>query len=103
MSDAGAGLFDGVLARGRVREAVGDRAWLAAMLDFEAALARARARAGLLAAEDAQEIGRACRVESFDVAAIGRDAAATGTPVVPLVRALGAAVGGAAAAQVHVG
>jgi 3-carboxy-cis,cis-muconate cycloisomerase len=37
-------LFDGVLARGRVREAVSDRAWLQAMLDAEAALVRARGR-----------------------------------------------------------
>jgi hypothetical protein len=30
---ASAGLFDGVLARGPVREAVADAAWLQAMLD----------------------------------------------------------------------
>ena len=35
------GLFDGVLARGPVREQVGDAAWLRAMLGIEAALARA--------------------------------------------------------------
>ena len=49
MSDArgpaAIGLFDGVLARGSVRHAVGDGAWLQAMLDFESALARASAPA----------------------------------------------------------
>jgi len=90
------GLFDGVLARGPVREAVGDRAWLGAMLAFEAALARAKARAGLMTAAEADAIDRACRVESFDVEALGREAAASGTPVVPLVRALGAAGAGKA-------
>jgi 3-carboxy-cis,cis-muconate cycloisomerase len=99
----GPGLFDGVLARGRVREAVGDRAWLQAMLDFEAALARAQARAGLMTVDQAAAIGRACRAEAFDLAALGQSAADTGTPVVPLVRALTEAVGGSAAAFVHRG
>jgi 3-carboxy-cis,cis-muconate cycloisomerase len=103
--DAGAagGLFDGVLARGPVREAVGDRAWLQAMLDFEAALARALARAGLVSDADAQAIGRACRAEDYDVAALGRAAAAAGNPAEPLVRALTARVSGSAAGQVHRG
>jgi 3-carboxy-cis,cis-muconate cycloisomerase len=97
------GLFDGVLARGPVREAVGDRAWLQAMLDVEAALARAQARAGLLPDEQASAIARACRAERFDVTALGRAAAGTGNPVVPLVQALVAAVDGPAAGQVHRG
>src|SRR6266545_3775061 len=88
------GLFDGVLARGRVAEEVSDRAWLQAMLDFEAALARAEVRAGLMSADEATAISRACRAEEFDVAALGREAAETGTPVFPLVRALTARVAG---------
>ncbi|HWM84623.1 MAG TPA: 3-carboxy-cis,cis-muconate cycloisomerase, partial [Kofleriaceae bacterium] len=97
------GLFDGVLARGRVRDQVSDTAWLQAMLDFEAGLARAQARAGLLSTSDANLIASACRAEAFDVAALGRDAADSGTPVVALVRALTAAVGGSASVQVHRG
>jgi 3-carboxy-cis,cis-muconate cycloisomerase len=103
MSEREPGLFDGVLARGGVRDAVGDRAWLQAMLDFEAGLARAQARAGLLSADDASAIARACRADDFDPAELGRAAADTGSPVVPLVRALTARVGGAAAAHVHRG
>ena len=97
------GLFDGVLARGRVRDAVGDRAWLQAMLDFEAALARAQARAGLIGADHAAAIERACRADDFDLAALGQAAADTGTPVVPLVRALAGSIGGAAGELVHRG
>ena len=98
------GLFDGVLARGAVRDAVSDRAWLQAMLDVEAALARAQSTAGLLDPAAAESIARACRAENFDVAAIGRDAADSGNPVVPLVRALRAAVDDpAAAGLVHRG
>jgi 3-carboxy-cis,cis-muconate cycloisomerase len=106
MSDRDAerpGLFDGVLARGPVRGATGDRAWLQAMLDFEAALARAEARAGLLSTADAAAITRACRAELFDAAALGAQAAAVGNPAEPLVRALVATVGGAAAHHVHRG
>jgi 3-carboxy-cis,cis-muconate cycloisomerase len=82
------GLFDAVLARGGAAEAVSDTAWLQAMLDFEAALARAQSAVGLLGAQDAEAIGRACRAEDFDVAALGQAAASSGNPVVPLVRAL---------------
>jgi 3-carboxy-cis,cis-muconate cycloisomerase len=97
------GLFDEVLARGGVRAEVSDRAWLQAMLDVEAALARAEARAGVISSEDAEAIGRACRAEEFDVVAIGAAAADGGNPVIPLVKALTAAVEGDAARQVHRG
>ena len=107
MSDGGGGLFDGVLARGRVREAVGDRAWLQAMLDFEAALARAEERAGLMGPGEAAAIAAACRAESFDLRALGEAACEVGNPAEPLVRALTAAVknagSDAAAGQVHRG
>jgi 3-carboxy-cis,cis-muconate cycloisomerase len=49
------GLFDGVLARRPVRAAVSERAWPRALLDAEAAPARARATAGLLPAAHADE------------------------------------------------
>ncbi len=100
---SGPGLFDGVLARGAVREAVSDSAWLQAMLDFEAGLARAQARAGLITAAQAAAIERACRAGDFDPAQLGRDAASTGTPAAALVRALTAAVDDSAAGQVHRG
>ena len=101
MSDGG--LFDAVLARGGVRSAVSDEAWLAAMLEVEAALARACAAAGVIPASHAEAIAGACRPELFDVAAIGAEAANVGNPAEPLVRALRARVGGAAADDVHRG
>jgi 3-carboxy-cis,cis-muconate cycloisomerase len=97
------GLFDSVLARGDAREAVSDGAWLQAMLDVEAALARACAGAGVIAEEHAQAIVAACRAELFDAAAIGAEAANVGNPAEPLVRALRERVGGAAAEDVHRG
>jgi 3-carboxy-cis,cis-muconate cycloisomerase len=97
------GLFDAVLARGDAREAVSDEAWLQALLDVEAALARAEADAGVIPAEHADTIAAACRAELFDVAAIGAEAANVGNPAEPLVRALRAQVGGTAAEDVHRG
>jgi 3-carboxy-cis,cis-muconate cycloisomerase len=88
-----------VLAAGPVRAATGDLAWLQAMLDVEAALTRA----GGAPPEVAKEVTAACRAEHFDVAALGTAAAESGNPVVPLVRALRAAVSPAAAGHVHRG
>ena len=97
------GLFGGVLARGPVREAVSDRAWLQAMLDVEAALARAEAGAGLFSEEEAEAIVQACRAERYDPAELGERAASSGNPAAPLVRALTAQVEGPAAGHVHRG
>ena len=97
------GLFAGVLARGAVADAVRDRGWLAAMLDVEAALARAGATAGLIPPSAAEAIGAACRSGEFDAAALGAQAAVSGNPVVPLVSALTRVVPPDAAGYVHLG
>jgi len=73
------------------------------MLAFEAALARAEARADIIPPEAAEAIAASCRVELFDVAAIYREAALAGTPAIPLVRMLTAQVGGEAGKFVHLG
>jgi 3-carboxy-cis,cis-muconate cycloisomerase len=96
-------LFGGIYARGAVAAQVSDRAWLQAMLDVEAALARACAAEGLIPGAAAAEIAAACRAEAFDVAQLGRDAADSATPVVALVKALRAAVPGSAREHVHLG
>ncbi len=66
------------------------------MLAFEAALAHAEARAGIIPREAAEAIASSCRVELFDVAALYREAAVAGTPAIPLVRMLTARVEGGA-------
>lgn len=89
--------------RGHVPELVGDAACLQAMLDTEAALARAEARVGLFPAEHAAAITAACVASRFDIAELGRAAAEAGNPVVPLVDRLRDIVGGGAATHVHAG
>jgi 3-carboxy-cis,cis-muconate cycloisomerase len=96
-------VFDAVHARGDAAAAVTGGAWLQAMLDAEAALARALAAAGVIGEEDAEAIAAACVADRFDAAAIAAGAVGSGNPVVPLKAALVAAVEGPAAAHVHRG
>jgi 3-carboxy-cis,cis-muconate cycloisomerase len=78
-------------------------AHVAAMLRFEAALATAEARAGIIPQTAAEAIAAACRVEAFDVAALYREAAQAGTPAIPLVRLLTEHAGAEAGKYVHWG
>src|SRR5579864_3707176 len=84
-------------------DAVSDRAWLKALLGFEAALAQAESSVGLISESHAARIAAACKPELFDLRSIGRDAVASATPVVPLVDELRRAVGPDAAPDVHRG
>jgi 3-carboxy-cis,cis-muconate cycloisomerase len=95
------GLFDGVFARGGAD--TGDQAWLAAMLQTEAALARALERAGLAPSGAGAAVTEAARAGAIDAAELGRQAALTGNPVPALARALARCVPVYAAAAVHKG
>ena len=73
------------------------------MLAFEAALARAEARAEIIPQEAANIITSSCRVIVFDIAALYREAEISGTPVIPLVRMLTEQIGDDAKKYVHWG
>jgi 3-carboxy-cis,cis-muconate cycloisomerase len=77
-----------VLARGGVADQVSGHAWLQALLDFEAALARAQARAGEISHQQADEIAALCDADRYDVAAIGAGAADIGNPAGAVVKLL---------------
>ncbi|MCC2274850.1 3-carboxy-cis,cis-muconate cycloisomerase [Streptomyces sp. ET3-23] len=83
-----AGLLSPVRAGTPAEAAVCDRAWLQAMLDAEAALARAQARLGTLPAEAAATITAAARAEAMDLRGLALAARETANPVVGLVQAL---------------
>ena len=102
-SSTAEGLVDPLFGSARVDAAISDVAWLQAMLDFEAALAQAKADAGLIPAVAALEIEAACRAELFDAADIGRRSVAAGNPAAPLVLALTDAVSAEARQYVHGG
>jgi 3-carboxy-cis,cis-muconate cycloisomerase len=95
------GLFGGVFARGGVE--AGDTAWLQAMLDAEAGLARALERAGLAPAGTGEAVTAAARTINFNPNELGRLAALTGNPVPGLARALARQVPQTAVSAVHRG
>ncbi|WP_331725820.1 3-carboxy-cis,cis-muconate cycloisomerase (plasmid) [Streptomyces xanthophaeus] len=87
-----AGLLSPVRAGTPVEAAVGDAAWLQAMLDAEAALARAQARCGTVPEHAAEIITASARAELMDVRELALAARETANPVVGVVKALTAVV-----------
>jgi len=96
-------LFGPSLSTDLMLVTVSDRAWVQAMLDVVAALARAESRTGVIPAAAADDIANHCRVDEFDVAQLGRAAVRSANPVIPLINALRAAVPRDAAPFVHHG
>lgn len=83
-----------------------DEVYLQHMLDFEHALARAEAAAGVIPASAVESIANACHAEAFDRTALARAAAQAGNLAIPLVKMLTAKVAQAdppAARYVHWG
>jgi 3-carboxy-cis,cis-muconate cycloisomerase len=97
------GLFGGLYGRGAAATLFDDGAWLQAMLDVEAALARACADEGLIPAPAADAIAAACVAGRFDLALIAREGALHASPVLPLVASLRAIVGEPEAQYIHAG
>jgi 3-carboxy-cis,cis-muconate cycloisomerase len=99
-------LIDSLATTDALAEVFSDRSMLQAMLDFEAALARAEVKAGVIPPGAADAIAAAARAEHFDAEAIAREARGSGTVSIPLVQALTARVQAADAASaryVHFG
>jgi 3-carboxy-cis,cis-muconate cycloisomerase len=65
-----------------------DQARLQGMLDFEAALARAEAAAGVIPKPAGPAIGKHCHADRFDLPALGRATALAGNPAIPMVASL---------------
>lgn len=87
----------------RMSAVFSSRSRVEAMLRFEAALARAEARAGVVPVEAAEAIARTCDADRFDPDALEAEARMAGNPAIPLVRALTEAVPAEAQGYVHWG
>lgn len=61
---------------------------LQGILDFEAALARAEARAGVIPASAAEAIGRSCIATNFNFAELSAASADSGNSAIPVIHAL---------------
>lgn len=99
-------LFDAYFTARDMREVFCDQGRVQAMLDFEAALARAEARVGLVPASAVAPIAAACDARLYDFAALGEAIATAGNSAIPLVKALGkqiAATDAEAERYVHLG
>ena len=106
MSTALSPLLAPMLSSAAMRAVCDDRSTLQNMLDFEAALARAEATAGVIPASAVGPIEAACKADTFDMAALAEAATRSGNLAIPLVKALTANVGKAndeAARYVHWG
>jgi 3-carboxy-cis,cis-muconate cycloisomerase len=86
-------IFESFLSTPDILEAFSESHFLAAMLRFEASLARAQASVGLIPETAAQSIIGACKVELFDVSKIVRESGRAGTLAIPLMNSLKETVG----------
>ncbi|ERI54250.1 3-carboxy-cis,cis-muconate cycloisomerase [Pseudomonas sp. EGD-AK9] len=82
-------LFDAYFTAPAMRAVFCDAGRVQGMLDFEAALARAEARVGLIPPEAVAPIEAACQAELYDFAALAQAIAIAGNSAIPLVKALG--------------
>lgn len=82
-------LFDAYFTAPAMRAIFCDAGRVQGMLDFEAALARAEARVGVIPAEAVAPIEAACKAELYDYPALAQAIATAGNSAIPLVKALG--------------
>lgn len=81
-------LIESLATTDPLAELFSDQSVVQALLDFEAALARAEARVGVVPQAAAEGIAAAAKAEAFDVAALSRDMLRGGTAGIPLAKAL---------------
>jgi 3-carboxy-cis,cis-muconate cycloisomerase len=86
-------LLDLLFGSAAVNAIFTDRSRLQRMLDFEAALARAEAQVDVIPKSVVRPITEQCRVELFDLAALGEATVKTGNHAIPIVKQLTELVG----------
>jgi len=99
-------LFDRFLAPADAAAPFDDVALIQAMFDFEAALSRAQAAAGMIPAASAAAIASVCKAELYDLNALAEASSRAGSLAIPLVKELTHTVSlysGEAASVVHKG
>jgi 3-carboxy-cis,cis-muconate cycloisomerase len=99
-------IFDSFLSTPAMRVVFDGPSVIAAMLRFEAELARAQADVGLIPVQAAEAIAACCSLDEVDPVQIGLDSGRAGSLAIPLVKALKDLVGQRhpeALPHVHVG
>ncbi|WP_176476400.1 3-carboxy-cis,cis-muconate cycloisomerase [Pseudomonas indica] len=82
-------LFDAYFTAPAMRTVFSDAGRLQGMLDFEAALARAEARCGVIPAAAVAPIEAACKADLYDPTNLADAIVSAGNSAIPLVKALG--------------
>src|SRR6266536_1870760 len=85
-------LLDPLFGSAAMVEVFSDAARLQHMLDFEAALARAEARCGIIPATAARAIASKCKADLIDTNALATATALSVNPAIPLVKQVTALV-----------
>ncbi len=85
-------LYDELFSYSAMDAVLSDESRVKGMLQFEAALAIAEARTGIIPEGAAQKIAEQCRSTKFDLAAIAKQAAIAGNVAIPLIKMLTEAV-----------
>ncbi|HUL15584.1 MAG TPA: 3-carboxy-cis,cis-muconate cycloisomerase [Terriglobales bacterium] len=85
-------LLDELFRSPDIEAVFSDSSFVQAMLDFEAALARAEARAGIVPSPAAEVISSNCRAALLDLSALTHSAAVSGNLAIPFVKQLNAIV-----------
>jgi 3-carboxy-cis,cis-muconate cycloisomerase len=88
MATASSQLLDSLFTTSGMREVFCDRVRIQRMLDFEAALASAQAKVGIIPGLAAQAIAQKCDAALFDFDGLRLDAAQAGNLAIPLVKQL---------------
>jgi len=81
-------LFDKLFRYEAIDRIFSDQEYIQSLLEFEGALARAEAKAGVIPTADAPIIAAACRAEQFNVEELAAQAAISGNVAIPLVKKL---------------
>ena len=81
-------IFRDIFSTEPMRRVFSDENRIQKYLDFEAALARAQARLGIIPSDAAEEICRHCNVAEIDFAKLKAQTERIGYPVLPVVQQL---------------
>jgi 3-carboxy-cis,cis-muconate cycloisomerase len=81
-------LFNELFSYRELEQILSDESCIQSMLRFEAALASAEGRAGVIPPGAARKIVEHCRVDNFDLPSISKQAANVGNIAIPLIKAL---------------
>lgn len=85
-------LYDELFSYSALEQILSDESRVKGMLEFEAALAGAEARVGVIPEGSARKIAEHCHADKFDLSLIAREAARAGNIAIPLIKMLTEAV-----------